>query len=141
MTEVSRRDKLVISTEKNRLILSMIHSFLSQSYWAKDISKKVVSLSIENSLCFGLYDETTQIGFARVITDYATFAYLCDLFIVESQRNKGLGKWLVESVRNHSPLKAIPVWLLATRDAHGLYSQIGFTPLSHPDYFMQINKK
>lgn len=137
MNEFWRQGEDEISTERNRIDLSFVHGFLSKSYWAQNISFEVVRRSIENSLCFGLYRRDRQIGFARVVTDRATFAYLCDVFVIEEYRGRGLSKWLMETIRNHSELQGLRRWLLATKDAHGLYSRFGFTELDSPERFMQ----
>lgn len=115
-----------ISTDKSKLDLSTIHHFLRQSYWAKNIPLSVVQKSIENSLCFGIYDQDKQVGFARVITDYATFAYFSDVFILESYQGLGLGKWLIQSILEHPDLQGLRRWLLATKDAQEFYRQYGF---------------
>ena len=141
MKDSKLKPLLSISTEKDKLDLDLIHSFLKASYWAKDISKESVLTSIQNSLCFGLYQNSQQIGFTRVISDYATFAYLCDVFITEPNRKRGQAEYLVKTAQNDPSLKNIPIWLLATRDAHGLYEKLGFMPLTHPSSYMQIYKK
>ncbi len=128
-----------ISTDKTRLERETIHDFLRQSYWAQNIPREIVEKSIANSLCFGLYYGDKQIGFARVISDYATFAYLSDVFILESYRNQGLSKWLIEAIINHPDLQQLRRWLLATWDAQELYKQFGFRPLRHPEHFMEIH--
>lgn len=118
-----------ISTDKSRLDLTMIHQFLSQeAYWCLNIPKDIVQRSIENSLCFGVYQEEQQVGFARVITDYATFAYLADVFILPEHRGKGLSKQLMAEIMADSRLQGLRRWMLITFDAHGLYSQFGFQP-------------
>lgn len=137
LLEVSR-GRFVISTDPKRLDLEGIHATLSSSYWAEGIPRELVARSIENSLCFGLYDLEKQIGFARVITDYATFGYLSDVFVVAEYRGQGLGTWLVEVVRAHPMLTNLRRFLLATRDAHELYRRHSFAPLSAPERFMEI---
>jgi len=129
-----------ISTDRNRLDVGLIHDFLCSSYWAKDIPLSVVETSIQNSLCFGAFCDGKQIGFARVITDFATFAYLADVFVVPAHRARGVSKMLVRAVVAHPQLQGLRRILLATRDAHGLYKKFGFEPLSHPEYFMSIHK-
>jgi GNAT superfamily N-acetyltransferase len=111
---------------------------LTRSYWAYGITRETVASSIANSLCFGLFDGSAQIGFARVISDRATFAYLCDVYVSEDYRGRGLGKWLLEVVTSHPDLKRLRRFVLATRDAHGLYEKFGFTPLNKPEIFMEI---
>jgi GNAT superfamily N-acetyltransferase len=133
-----RRDNFLISTDKSRLQLEVIHNFLKDSYWAKNIPFAVVQRSVENSLCYGVYDGDQQIGFARVITDYAVLAYLADVFILEPYRGRGLSKWLVACMLAHPELQGLRRWLLGTKDAHGLYSQFGFKSLGNPDRFMEI---
>jgi GNAT superfamily N-acetyltransferase len=134
-----RKGDLVISTDRARLDLDVIHGYLTQCYWAKGIPREVVARSIENSLCFGVYDGQKQVGFARVISDYATFAYVGDVFVLDSYRGRGLGKWLMTSVMAHPQLQGLRRWTLLTRDAHGLYAQYGFTPLSNPDRYMELH--
>ena len=127
-----------ISTDKSRLDLEMIHRFLSEkSYWAKNRTLEQTKTAIENSICFGLYEERRQIGFARVVTDKATFAYLGDVFVLDEFRGEGLGKWLMETVISHAEIQGLRRWVLATRDAHGLYEQFGFTELKFPDRWME----
>ena len=117
----------LLSTDKNLLQTDVIHAFLSEkSYWAKDVPKNIVEKSLANSLCFGVYFNDTQVGFARVISDYATFAYLCDVFIVDEYRGKGLSKWLMEKIMQHPDLQNLRRFTLGTRDAHGLYRKFGF---------------
>ena len=132
-----KRDGFTVSTEKDRLDRGVIHEFLRDSYWAKGIPPALVDRSIENSLCFGLYDGETLVGFARVITDNATFAYLSDVFVLESHRGRGLATWFMEVVMAHPDLQGIRRWMLATTDAHGLYRKVGFTPLSKPERIME----
>ena len=121
----NERDGYVISTDKDKLDIGMIHIFLSEtSYWAQRRALDVVSRSIENSLCFGVYKDGRQVGLARVVTDCATFAWLCDVFILDAHRGRGLGKWLVESVIAHPDLQGV-LFFLGTRDAHDLYRRYG----------------
>ncbi len=133
-----RKGNYVVSTDRSRLDLEVIHSFLRSSYWAKNIPLSVVRKSIENSLCFGVYDAGKQIGFARVISDLATFAYLSDVFILETHRGQGLAKWLLECIMAAPELQGLRRWLLATKDAHELYRQYGFQDLGSPERFMEI---
>ena len=132
------RDGFVISTDRERLDRPAIHAFLRNSYWAKEIPREVVDRSIENALCFGVYEGSKQVGFARVISDLATFAYLGDVFIVESHRGRGLSKWLMEVIRGHPDLQGLRRWSLATRDAHSLYERFGFHRPANPDRLMEI---
>ncbi len=127
----------VVSTDPGRLDVTLIHQFLSQSYWSQDIPREVVERAIDNSLCFGVFHNSNQVGFARVITDRTTFAYLADVFILETYRGRGLGKFLMECIGKHPQLQKLRRWMLATRDAHGLYTQFGFTPLARPERFME----
>ena len=133
------KDDFSISTDKQKLAVDKIHSFLSQSYWAENIPLDVVQRSINGSLCFGVYRQEKQIGFARVITDEATFAYLCDVYIEEAYRGKGLAKWLMETILAYPTLQGLRRFMLATRDAHGLYKQVGFGELTFTDRWMQIH--
>ncbi len=132
-----RQGKYVISTDKSRLDLTVIHNFLTTSYWAAGIPLEVVRRSIEHSLSFGLYKEDQQIGYARVITDYATFAYLGDVFILEPFRGQGLSKWLMEVIVTHPELQGFRRWILLTKDAHGLYKKVGFTEVKTPERYME----
>jgi GNAT superfamily N-acetyltransferase len=132
------RGALLISTDKARLDLEMIHDFLgTKSYWATGRSLETISRSIENSVAFGLYRWGKQIGFARVITDYATFAWLADVFVLDEERGQGLGKWLVASILSHPELQGFRRWLLATKDAHELYRPFGFDELKRPERWME----
>ena len=133
------RGEFTVSTDRSRLDLKLVHDFLRGSYWAKDIPRDVFMKSIENSLCFGVYEGPGQIGFARVITDYATFAYLADVFIIESHRRRGLANFLMECIVQHPQLQGLRRWTLATRDAHQLYAKFGFKPLGRPDRFMELH--
>jgi len=130
------KHKFYISTAKSKLEISTIHNFLKNSYWAENISLEILEKSLKNSLCFGLYEEQKQIGFARVITDYATSALLKDVFILEPYRGQGLGKWFVEYILGYPELQDVPQWLLATKDAQGLYRRYGFENLSEPEKMM-----
>ncbi len=120
-----QQGQFTVSTDKERLKPAVIADYLERSYWAKGRSKKVIETSLQHSECFGLYDGEKQIGFARVITDYATFAYLADVFVLESYQGRGLGKWLVKTVLAHPDLSTCR-WELGTKDAHALYAQFGF---------------
>lgn len=134
-----RRGEFVISTDPARLDLDVIHGFLTNCYWARGIPRDIVAQSIEHSLCFGIYDgRGAQVGFARVISDYTTFAYIADVFVVESHRGRGLGKFLMECIKQHPQLQGLRRWTLSTVDAHKLYAQFGFTPLSWPERYMEI---
>ena len=138
MTETPEPQEYEISTDKTRLDLELIHDYLSnRSYWAQGRSLEATKESIEHSLCFGLYDGNQQVGFARVVTDYATFAWLCDVFVIESHRGRGLGKAMVARAVAHPELQGLKLFLLATRDAHELYRQYGgFKALQEPEKWM-----
>lgn len=133
-----KKDNYIISTSKEKLDMKLIHNFLKNSYWSKDIPFKIVKKSVKNSLCFGVYDGKKQIGFARVLTDYAKFAHIYDVFIIEKYRGKGFSKWLMETILNHKKLGGLRKWMLGTRDAHGLYSKFGFKPLGSPERWMEL---
>jgi GNAT superfamily N-acetyltransferase len=133
-----RQGEYSISTDRDRLDHAGIHAFLRDCYWAAGIPREVVDRSIQNSLPFGVYDQGRQIGFARVITDYATFAYVADVFVLESHRGRGLAKWLMEVIRAHPDLRGLRRWMLITRDAHDLYRKTGFVSLDGPDRHMEI---
>lgn len=133
-----RRGDFTISTDPTRLDRAAVHEFLTNSYWARRIPREVVDRSIDNALCFGIYEGERQIGFARVISDLATFAYLSDVFVLESYRGRGLGKWLMEAVFAHPDLQNLRRWMLATNDAHGLYRQFGFSELARPERIMEM---
>lgn len=138
MAEEWRRNEFLIGTDPSRLDLEMIHAFLShRSYWAKNRSREVVQRGIENSLNFGIYRGNEQVGFARVVTDYATFAWLADVFVLEDFRGRGLGKWLVEVMLAHPRLQGFRRWALATKDAHELYRGFGFHELMRPERWME----
>ena len=137
MTREWRRGEYLISTDRSLLDLQVIHGYLSTSYWAAGVPEEVVGRSIENSLNFGVYRGEEQVGFARVVTDRATFAYLADVFVLEAHRGQGLGKWLVEVILSHPDLQGLRRWMLATRDAHDLYRRYAFTELARPAIFME----
>jgi len=129
-----------ISTDPARLDVRAVHEFLTNSYWARGIPVETVERSILNSLCFGLYHAGRQIGFARVVTDQATFGYLADVFVLEAYRSRGLSKWLMECIVGHPDLQGLRRWMLATRDAHALYQQYGFTRIHAPERWMEIHR-
>ncbi|MSP14084.1 MAG: N-acetyltransferase [Chloroflexi bacterium] len=133
------QDGFSISTDPSKLQLDVIHEFLKITYWSKNIPLVVVQKAINHSLCYGIYEGHQQIGFARVITDFATYAYLSDVFVVESHRGRGLSKWLIACIQAHPDLQGLRRWMLATRDAHGLYSQFGFYSLKAPERWMEIS--
>jgi len=133
------KDQYSITTDKEKFDIDVIHSFLSTSYWAEGIPKEVIRRSIGGSLCFGVFDGVKQVGFARMITDKATFAYLADVFIIEEYRGRALSKWLMEVIMSHKDLQGLRRMMLATRDAHDLYRRFGFVPLTNVDRWMQIH--
>jgi GNAT superfamily N-acetyltransferase len=132
------RGAFSLSTDPQRLDRALIHEFLSGSYWARGIDRETVDRSIEGALCFGIYEGDAQVGFARVITDRATFAYVADVFVLESHRGRGLSVWLMEAVRAHPDLQGLRRWILMTRDAHGLYEKFGFRRIEDPSRCMEI---
>lgn len=136
---LTQKDNFYISTDKSKLDIKYIHQFLARSYWAESIPVETVQKSIEGSLCFGVYDGSKQIGFARVITDNATFGYLADVFVDENYRGKKLGIWLMETIMSRPELQGFRNWILGTRDAHGLYEKFGFKPLEQPERIMRKN--
>jgi GNAT superfamily N-acetyltransferase len=136
---IVHKDNYSISDDKEKLDVPFIHQFLSRSYWAENIPVATVQQSIDGSICFGVYDNNSQVGFARVITDKATFAYLADVFIDEKHRGHGLSKWLMSVIMQYPDVQGLRRFMLATRDAHGLYAQFGFTPLTNTDRWMQVH--
>jgi GNAT superfamily N-acetyltransferase len=132
-----RKGDFTISTDKTRLDIATIHGYLVRSYWAEGIPEEILRRSIEHSLAFGVYQGERQIGFARVITDRATYAYIGDVFVMEEFQGRGLGKWLMEVILSHPQLQGLRRWSLVTRDAHGLYRQFGFTDLKRPENHME----
>lgn len=133
-----RRGDYLISTERERLDWDVIHNYISkESYWGRGRSPERVRRSVENSLPFGIYRGERQVGFARVVTDYATFAWIADVFVLEEFRGQGLSKWLMEVMLSHPELQGFRRWVLATKDAHGLYRQFGFSELLKPERWME----
>jgi len=135
--QVWSRGDFEITTDPERIDLAVVHAFLYDSYWANGIPRETVENSIRNSLCFGLYRGKQQAGFARVITDRATYAYLADVFVLPEYRGRGLSKWMMECIVTHPHLRGLRRWTLATRDAHGLYQQFGFRLLAAPERWME----
>ena len=160
-----RRGEFIVSTDPARLDLDVIHNFLTNCYWSTGVPREVVERSNRHSLCFGIYDESgttprlakearpfdcaqgkhgapgfVQVGFARVISDFATIAYIGDVFVLESHRGRGLSKWLMECIMQHPALQNLRRWILTTRDAHGLYAQVGFTPVKTPERYMELHQ-
>lgn len=135
---ISKRDNFEIDDDRSRLDVDAIHDFLSnESYWAGNRSRGQTETAIANSICFGVYDGERQIGFARVVSDKATFAYLGDVYILNEYRGQGLSKWLMQVIVDHSELQGLRRWVLATKDAHGLYEKYGFHQFVHPDRWME----
>ncbi len=133
----THRNQFTISTDPARLDVDAIADMLSRAYWAQGRTRERLERALANSLVFGLYDGDRQIGLARIVSDYAIFAYLCDVFIHEDYRSRGLGKWLMQTVHSHPDLQGLRRWLLATRDAHGLYAQYGWKSLGDPGRWME----
>jgi len=132
-------DSLEISTDKSRLHIELINSFLvEESYWARERTLEQTKKAIEHSICFGVYAGERQVAFARVVSDRATFAYLGDVFVIQEYQGRGIGKMLMEAIVAHPELQGLRRWVLATRDAHGLYEKYGFTPLKHPERWMEL---
>lgn len=143
MTHVTiYKDTFCISTDKTKLDIDSIHEFLStKAYWSKNIPKNTVERSIQHSLCFGVYDEGKQIGFARVITDFSAIAYLGDVYILEEYRGRSLSKWLVETIMSHPELQGLRRWILLTSDAHELYRKFGWKDIADPSKWMEVHNK
>ena len=138
MTETWQRGDYLISTDSALLDIRLIHDFLcNTSYWASGRSIEIVQRSIENSLSFGLFKRDEQAGFARVVTDYATFGWVADVFILDEHRGQGLGKWLIDVIISHPDLQGFRRWVLATKDAHELYRRVGFRELHRPERWME----
>jgi GNAT superfamily N-acetyltransferase len=138
MVESWERGDYLISTDRSRLNLELIHEFIStKTYWAVGRVREVVQRSIDNSLPFGIYKGNEQVGFARVVTDYATFAWVADVFVLPEHRGRGLSKWLMEVILSHPDLQGFRRWVLATKDAHSLYARFGFIELHRPERWME----
>ncbi len=131
------RGELEASTDPRKIDIGMVHHFLTNSYWAKGIPLETVRRSIEHSLCFGVYKSNRQVGFARVVSDYATYAYLADVFVLQEHRGQGLSRWLMECIMAHTELQGLRRWALITRDAHDLYRKFGFTDLQNSQRWME----
>jgi GNAT superfamily N-acetyltransferase len=138
MVELLEQEGYSISTDPARFDLDAIHAYLVRAYWSKGIPRQTIECAIANSVCFALFHGENQVGFARVVTDSATYAYLCDVYVLEDHRGKGLASWLMEFVMGHSALQGLRRFSLTTRDAHGLYHQFGFRQLSKPESQMEI---
>lgn len=143
MTDINiYKDNFCISTDNTKLDIETIHEFLStKAYWCLNIPKEKVEISIRNSLCFGVYQNNKQIGFARIISDFSTIAYLGDVFILEEYRGKGLSKWLMENIMNYPRLQGLRRWILLTGDAHCLYRKYGWTDIEDPSKWMELHDK
>ena len=139
MAEEWTRGGYTISTDPARVDVDVVHGFLRESYWSPGIPRETVERAIAGSLNFGVYQGEAQVGFARVATDYATFGYVMDVFILPEHRGKGLSVWLMQTMLAHPRLRGFRVWRLATRDAHGVYAKVGFTPVANPANLMEIN--
>lgn len=136
------KDDYCISTNREKLDVNAIHNFLStQSYWCQNIPVETVIKSIDNSLNFGLYYEDQQIGFARIISDFSTMAYLADVYVLPEHRGKGLSKWMMQVIMSHPELQGLRRWMLLTADAHGLYKQFGWKEIANPDRYMELHNK
>ena len=127
-----------LTTDAASMDLDAIHAYLTRSYWSEGISKELVSRAMAGSLCFGLFDGGRQVGFARVVTDRATYAYLCDVYVLEEYQGRGLGTWMTRELMTHSDLQGLRRWALVTRDAHGLYEKVGFAAPANPAGLMEI---
>lgn len=136
------KGKFCLSTDKTKLDIDSIHQFLStKAYWALNIPKDKVRTTIQNSLCFGVYIDEKQIGFAKIISDFSTIAYLGDVYILEEYRGNGLSKWLIETIMAHPDLQGLRRWILLTGDAHGLYRRFGWTDIAEPSKWMELHNK
>jgi len=135
------RGEYTISTDRARIDVPAVHDFLSKTYWSPGITEDVVRRGIAGAICFGIYDGRDQVGFARVITDRATYAYLSDVYVLESHRGQGLAKWMMEVIMAHPSLQGLRRFALSTRDAHSLYAQFGFTVVANPDRQMEIMRR
>jgi GNAT superfamily N-acetyltransferase len=131
------RGEYTLTTDPERVDVDALHAFLTRSYWAANIPRDVVERSVRHSLNFTLLHGSSQVGFTRVVTDYATFAYVGDVYVLEAHRGRGLSRWMMETVVAHPELQGFRRWSLLTRDAHGLYARIGFTPLAAPERWME----
>jgi GNAT superfamily N-acetyltransferase len=135
------KDEYEIDDDPGRLDLAVVHGFVNGSYWAEGVPRDIVERSVANSLSLGLYDSRSQVGFTRAVTDRATFAWVCDVFVLPEHRGRGLGHWMVETLCAHPDLAGIRRFMLATADAHQVYADCGFTPLSDPGRYMEITRR
>jgi GNAT superfamily N-acetyltransferase len=127
-----------LTSDRARIDVDAVHAFLTRSFWARGISKELVAKSVRHSLCFGVFEDQSQVAFARVVTDYSTYAYLCDVYVLEEHRGRGLSKWMMEFVMKHPELQGVRRFQLVTRDAHGLYTRFGFKPPADPERHLEI---
>ncbi len=135
---IERRGEFLLSSESARIDRLAVHRFLSgQSYWAAGVPREIVDRAIDHSLCVGVYKDDAQVAFARAVTDRSTFAYIADVFVLPAYRGDGLAKWMMDAMLRHPQLQGLRRWLLATRDAHGLYARFGFAPLANPTRLME----
>jgi GNAT superfamily N-acetyltransferase len=132
-----QRGEFTVSTELARMDIDVIHGYLARAYWSNGITREIIERAVRHSLCFGLFKDETQIGFARAVTDSTTFAYVCDVFVLESHQGKGLGTWLMECVTQHPEMRGLRRCQLITRDAHTLYEKVGFRSISKPERHME----
>ena len=137
----ARQGEYTVSTDRSRIDVAAVHAFLTQTYWSPGIPEETVRRAIVGSICFGIYHGDAQVGFARVITDRATFAYLSDVYVIESHRGRGLSKWLMSVIMAHPDLQGLRRFSLSTRDARGLYEQFGFQPVANPQMQMEILRR
>ena len=133
-----QRGEYSVTSDPARLDIDAIHGYLSRAYWSAGIPRATLENAMRGSLCFGLFERDTQIGFVRVVTDRATYAYVCDVYVLESHQGKGLGTWLMQCVMQHPDLQGLRRWQLTTRDAHALYRKVGFSTLSQPERHMEV---
>ena len=135
-----RREPYWITTDPTKIDRAAARAYLARSYWAEGVPQEIVDRSIDNSLAFALFDGEKQIGFARIITDRATFAYVADVYVLEEYRRRGLARWLMDTILAHPELQGLRRWILTTRDAHGLYAKVGFVPAARTQRFMEIDR-
>jgi len=135
------RGEYVVSTDRSRIDVGAVHAFLSRSYWSPGIPEDVVRRGIAGAICFGVYHGREQVGFARVITDQATYAYLADVYVLEAHRGRGLAKWMMEAIMSHPSLQGLRRFALSTRDAHSLYRRFGFELVANPERQMEIMRR
>jgi GNAT superfamily N-acetyltransferase len=139
MAEFERaRDDFRITTDRAAIDVDAVHAYIARSYWAESIPREIVTKAIDGSLCFALLHGAAQVGFARVVTDRATFAYLCDVYVLENYQGRGLGKWLIRELLTHPDLQGLRRFMLATKDAHGLYEPFSFAPPKFPETILEI---